>query len=153
MGSPSSFCNETASPSSAVQHVSWCSFQHLQSNSHHLYSAFQHFSISIATQSSCKQKHNLTSSHADEIQSERASWGQRGCGLTEHLIKKLILKAIYAWDSFFCDDTRKAWKYRVRACTRRASFPATGTLLLAATDDAPVRSEIGNDSNLRSDRG
>ncbi len=37
--------------------------------------------------------------------------------------------------------------------TRRASFPATGTLLLAATDDAPVRSEIGNDSNLRSYRG
>jgi hypothetical protein len=28
--SPSSFCNQTASPSSAVRHVSWCSFQHLQ---------------------------------------------------------------------------------------------------------------------------
>jgi hypothetical protein len=41
---------------------------------------------------------------------QRASWGQRGCGLTEHLIKKLILKTIHAWGSFFCDDTRKAWK-------------------------------------------
>jgi hypothetical protein len=30
VGSPSSFCNQTASPSSAVRHVSWCSFQHLQ---------------------------------------------------------------------------------------------------------------------------
>jgi hypothetical protein len=41
---------------------------------------------------------------------QRASWGQRGCGLTGHLIEKLILKAIHAWGSFFCDDTRKAWK-------------------------------------------
>jgi hypothetical protein len=77
VGSPSSFCNQTASSSSAVQHVSRCTFQHLQSNPHHLCSPLQHLSISVATQSSCKQQHNLTSSHADEIQSESLMGAER----------------------------------------------------------------------------